>query len=208
MEHFGVTQFDLIAVLILGVSGLIGFARGALRELITMVAFVLAVAIALFALRLTGPVARHWLHPSWVGNVAALLAGFLVSYIAIRIVGAGIARRVHEMGAVGGIDRVAGLGIGLIRGFVILGVFQMVFSAATPRDRMPPWISHAAFYPVAADSGEALKALEPGGLALAGKLAPTLKQAVTESGQDDGDNSGRSAQNDAVQGGRTGEKAQ
>ena len=202
------TQFDLIALAILAISGLIGFARGALRELITIVAFVLAVAIALFALRFTGPLARHWLHPSWVGNVAALLAGFLVSYIAIRVIGAGITRKVHDVGALGGIDRVAGIGIGLIRGFVILGVFQMVFSAATPRDRMPTWISHAVLYPAAADSAGALKALEPGGLALAGKLAPTLKQAVSDNGPDGGDNSGRSAQNDAVQGGRTGEKAQ
>jgi membrane protein required for colicin V production len=202
-----VTQFDLIAIVILAVSALIGFARGALRELITVIAFVLAVAVALFALRFTGPLARHWLHPSWVGNVAALLAGFLVSYIAIRIVGAGIARRVHDVGALGGIDRAAGVGIGLIRGFVILGVFQMVFSAATPRERMPQWISHAALYPAAAESAKALKALEPGGLALAGKLAPTLKQAVADGGQDDGDDAGRSARNDTVRAGKTREQA-
>jgi membrane protein required for colicin V production len=182
-----VTQFDWIAIAILAVSGLIGFARGALRELVTIIAFVLAVAIALFALRFTGPLARHWLHPSWVGNVAALLAGFLVSYIAIRIVGAGLTRRIHDVGALGTIDRVAGVGIGLIRGFVILGVFQMVFSAATPRERMPQWISHAAFYPAATDSAAVLKALEPEGLALAGKLAPTLKQAVADGGEDDRD---------------------
>ncbi|MGZ3275622.1 MAG: CvpA family protein [Caulobacteraceae bacterium] len=179
------TQFDLIAIAILAVSGLIGFARGALRELITVIAFVLAVGVALLSLRLTGSLARHWLHPAWVGNVAALLAGFLVSYIAIRIAGAGLTRSVHDVGVLGGVDRVAGLGIGLIRGFVILGVFQMVFSAATPRERMPTWISHAALYPAAADTAKALKALEPGGLALAGKLAPTLKEAVTDDGEDD-----------------------
>lgn len=179
------TQFDWIAIAILAVSGLIGFARGALRELITIVAFVVAAAIALFALRFTGPVARHWLHPAWAGNVAALLAGFLVSYIAIRIAGAGLTRSIHDVGVLGGVDRVAGLGIGLIRGFVILGVFQMVFSAATPRERMPQWISHAALYPVATDTALALKALEPEGLAVAGKLAPTLKEAVAEDGQDD-----------------------
>jgi membrane protein required for colicin V production len=207
LGNVDVTQFDLIAIILLAVSALIGFARGALRELITIVAFVLAVAIALFALRFTGPLARHWLHPSWVGNVAALLAGFLVSYIAIRIVGAGIARKVHDVGSLGAFDRAAGVGIGLIRGFVILGVFQMVFSAATPRERMPTWISHAVLYPAAADSAQALKALEPGGLALAGKLAPTLKQAVADGGQDDGDDGGQSARNDTVQGGRTGEQA-
>lgn len=181
------TQFDLIAILILAVSALIGFARGAMRELTTIVAFALAVAIALLSLRVTGPLARHWLHPAWVGNVAALLTGFLVSYMAIRIVGAGLARNLHEVHALGGIDRVVGLGIGLIRGFVILGVFQMVFSAATPRERMPRWISQAALYPAASDSAAALKALEPGGLALAGRLAPALKQAVVDDGQDEDD---------------------
>jgi membrane protein required for colicin V production len=182
-----VTQFDLIALAVLAVSGLIGFARGALRELTTIVAFVLAALIALLALRFTGPLARHWLHPSWVGNVAALLAGFLVSYIAIRIVGALVSQSVHQVQALGGIDRVAGLGIGLIRGFVILGVFQLVFSAATPRERMPPWISQAALYPAASDTAKALKALEPGGLAVASKLAPTLKKAVADNdGEDDG----------------------
>jgi membrane protein required for colicin V production len=180
-----VTQFDLIAIAVLGVSGLIGFVRGGLRELTTIVAFVLAALIALLALRFTGPLARHWLHPAWVGNVAALLAGFLVSYIAIRIVGALLSHSVHQVKALGGIDRVIGLGIGLIRGFVLLGVFQLVFSAATPRERMPPWISHAALYPAASDTAKALKALEPSGLAVASKLAPTLKQAVADDGEDD-----------------------
>jgi membrane protein required for colicin V production len=179
-----VTQFDLIALLVLAASGLIGFARGALRELTTIIAFVLAVTIALLSLRLTGGLARHWLHPAWVANVVALLAGFLVSYMAIRIAGAGVTRKVHEVHALGAIDRVAGLGIGLIRGFMLLGVFQMVFSAATPRERMPQWISHAALYPAATDSAQALKALKPVGLALAGKLAPTLKQAVSDDGRD------------------------
>jgi membrane protein required for colicin V production len=178
------TQFDVIALLVLAASGLIGFARGALRELTTIVAFVAAVAIALLSLRLTGGLARHWLHPAWVANVAALLAGFLISYMAIRILGAGLTRGIHDVGVLGGVDRVAGLGIGLIRGFVLLGVFQMVFSAATPRERMPQWISHAALYPAATDSANALKALEPQGMALAGKLAPTLKQAVSDDGQD------------------------
>ena len=189
------TQFDLIAILILAVSGLIGFARGALRELTTVIAFVLALAIALLSLRLTGGLARHWIHPSWLANVIALLLGFFVSYMAVRIVGAGVAHRVHEVHALGTIDRVFGVGIGLIRGFVLLGVFQMVFSAAMPRDRMPPWIANAALYPVASDSAQALKALEPGGLALAGKLAPTLKQAVSDDGQDDSKDQSDSGQN-------------
>jgi membrane protein required for colicin V production len=180
-----VTQFDLIAIGILAASGLIGFARGAVREVTTILAFVLAVAIALFSLRFTGPLTRHFLHPAWVGNVVALLAGFVISYMAVRLAGAGLTRTIHGVGSLGSLDRIGGLGIGLIRGFVILGVFQLVFTAATPRERMPHWISHAALYPAATDSAEALAALEPEGLAVAGKLAPALKQAVSDDGASD-----------------------
>ncbi len=172
----------MIALLILAASGLIGFARGALRELTTVIAFVAAVAVALFALRFTGPLARHLMHPAWVANTAALLAGFVVAYIAVRMIGAGVSRSVHDVHALSSLDRLAGLGIGLIRGFVVLGVFQLVFAAATPPERMPGWISHAALYPAAVDSGKALKALKPGGLAVAGKLAPALQQAVSDGG--------------------------
>ncbi|HWA60503.1 MAG TPA: CvpA family protein, partial [Caulobacteraceae bacterium] len=102
------TQFDLIALAILAVSGLIGFARGAVRELTTVIAFAAAVAIALLSLRFTGPLARHWLHPAWTGNVAALLIGFFVSYMVIRLLGAGLTRGIHDVGMLGGLDRVAG----------------------------------------------------------------------------------------------------
>lgn len=177
------TQFDVIAMLILGASGLIGLSRGALREITTMIAFGLAVVIALASLRVTGPLARHWLHPAWLGNVAALVAGFLASYLAIRLIGAAMSHGVHDVPVLGTTDRIAGLGIGLLRGFVLLGVFQMVFAAATPRERMPHWISNAVLYPAASRSAAVLRSLEPGGLALVGRLAPALKQAVADGGE-------------------------
>jgi membrane protein required for colicin V production len=179
-----VTQFDLIALAVLAVSGLIGFGRGAVRELTTLFAFVAAVVIALLTLKYSGPLARHYLHPAWVANVAALLSVFLASYITMRALGGVLARSLGGASGLGGLDRVAGLGIGLVRGFVILGAFQLVFAAATPRDRMPRWVSRAVLYPAAADTGEILKALEPEGLAVASRLAPALKQAVGDGASD------------------------
>ena len=179
------TQFDIIALIILAISGLMGFVRGATRELITVVAFVLAVLAALFALRFAGPLARHSIHPAWLANTAALIIVFVIAYIVVRMLGAGQHRSIHDVHALGGLDRLAGLAIGLVRGFVILGVFQLVFNAATPPERMPHWISHAALYPIATDSARVLRALAPQGSAVAGRLAPTLQSAVTDSGSSD-----------------------
>ena len=90
------TLFDLIALMILGVSVLVGFVRGALREVATVVAFVAAVAIAILALRVTGPIARATVHPAWAATAVALVLVFLASYIVIRVLASGLMRGVHS----------------------------------------------------------------------------------------------------------------
>ena len=52
------TQFDYIVIAILAISGIVGFIRGAAREVVTVLAFLLAAMAAMFGLRFAGPIAR------------------------------------------------------------------------------------------------------------------------------------------------------
>ncbi|MEJ0067132.1 MAG: CvpA family protein [Caulobacteraceae bacterium] len=90
------TLFDFIAVIILLVSGVVGFARGATREVMTVLAFVLAVVIAVFSLHYTGPIARRAIHQGFLANAVAILVVFAVAYILLRIAGAGLTRSIHQ----------------------------------------------------------------------------------------------------------------
>lgn len=174
------TLFDLIAVLILAVSALIGFVRGASREVMTVFAFVVAAVVSIFALRFSGPLARNLIDPDWAANAAAVLVVFVLAYIAARMAGSGLTRRLHNTHALGTADRVTGVGFGLLRGLIMLGVFHLVFHAATPPDRVPQWMSGAALYPLADESANALKKLAPEGSAVANRIAPTLERAVRD----------------------------
>lgn len=176
------TLFDLIAVLILLVSGLVGFARGAAREVITVIAFLLAVVIAIFGLRISGPIARHFIHPGALANAAAILLVFAVVYIILKLLGSGLTRQIQQTEALGTLDRIVGVGFGLVRALVLLGVFYLVFNAATPAERMPQWIKGAFLYPLSAASGRTLMALAPRGSAVASKVAPVLENAVRDGG--------------------------
>ena len=179
-----VTLFDIIVILILVVSGIIGLVRGAVREVITVFAFVLALLIAIFALRFTGPLARQAIDPDWAANFAAVLVVLVAAYILIRVMGAGLTRQVQQMETLGTLDRVAGLAFGLVRGLVVLGVFHLVFHVATPPGRVPKWISGAALYPLTKTCAKALQKLAPEGSAVAGRLGPHLKEAVREGASD------------------------
>jgi membrane protein required for colicin V production len=66
----------------------------------------------------------------------------------------------------------------------MLGVFYLVFNAATPPERVPHWISKAAFYPLAGASAKVMSALAPQGSAVAGKVAPALEKAVRDGSRD------------------------
>lgn len=173
------TPFDIIAGLLLLISGAVGFMRGASRELTSALSFIFAAAIALFGLRISGPIFRDLMDPDWAATAAALLVVFVVSFIVLRLIGGRLTANLHES-ALGVLDRAVGLGFGLIRALVILGVFNLLFHMATPPDRVPAWVEKSVFYPLSTASARVLKVFAPKGGALAGKLAPAIEGAVRE----------------------------
>jgi len=175
-----VTLFDLIVLVLLAVSGLVGFIRGATRELITVISFVLAALAAVFLLRFTGPLARNAIDPDWAGNGVAIMLVFLAVYILLRVAGASVTKRIHQTQALGSIDRAAGIGVGLVRALVLIGVFHLVFHAATPEERLPAWMTEAAAYPLSSAAARSVSVLAREGAGRADGLAPAIREAAAE----------------------------
>lgn len=184
------TLFDIIALSLLGVSALIGFVRGALREVTTAVAFVIAAFAALFGLRFVGPAARAALHPSWLGNAVALLVVFLFVYVALRVISAGMTRSLHNTRGLGMADRTIGGGFGLIRGLIGLGVINIAIHLAPSPVGTPSWIAEAKLYPLSEKCAAAVRALAPRGSDMARRLTPALADAVRSGDGDGGSGSG------------------
>lgn len=175
------TPFDYIALAILLVSGLIGLVRGGAREVITVLAFLAAVVLAVVGLRVTGPVARQALHPPFLANAVAILVGFVVVYLILRLAGSRLIRPLDAGSrALTLVDRAVGVLFGLFRGVLALGVLYLVFNAATPPERVPQWIKGAAFYPLSGTAGRMLMALAPKGALVAEKVGPALGESADE----------------------------
>jgi membrane protein required for colicin V production len=176
--------FDLAAGLVLIVSALVGWIRGASREVATVAAIVIAAVVALAALRFTGPVARHAIATPWIANIVAILIVFVAVYILLRVLAAGLTRQLHQT-SLGGLDRTVGAGFGVARALVILGLANLTINAIVPADRMPTWISGAWLYPVSSASGQALKAFAPQGARLAHEVEPVVGKAIAGGGEDE-----------------------
>ena len=178
------TQFDFIVLGLLGISAGVGFLRGAVREIAALVALVAAAALAIFGLPVFGPVFRGVIHPGWLGTFAALLTVFVAAFIALRLIGAAIARQVQSTQMLGLLDRSLGLLIGLGRGLIVLGALFLMFTAATPEDLRPHWITGARTWPLAGNMGHVLERLAPQGMDIAGHLKPAFDRAIEDGSRD------------------------
>jgi membrane protein required for colicin V production len=175
----GLTSFDWAVAAILLLSGLLGFARGATREVTTVIALILAAVLAIFGLRFTGPIAHRFISTLWMANVAAVLALFLVAYLLLRLLGGVLTRGVRAT-PLSGVDRGLGFGLGLLRGALVVGVAAVILHAVTPAKQRPVWFTNALLLPLADGVGDGLKAFAPKGVAFAKAEAPLVEHAVLD----------------------------
>ncbi len=171
------TVFDIVFLLVILVSALVGYARGAIKELVTLFAFGLAAMAAVFALPVAGKLARGLVHPAWAGNATAVLVVFVVVYILLRILGSLLTRHVHSS-RLGGLDRGAGAVFGIGRALVLAGAFFLVFSRITPPDLSPKWITGGLTWPVARKSAEVLTVFAPSGMKFADGVTRMMGEGV------------------------------
>jgi membrane protein required for colicin V production len=131
------TAFDYAALAILGLSIILSVWRGAVRELLALASWVLAVLAA----QAYSPAAAAYL-PASLENVSLrMLTGFvgtfLVVLVSTALVASAISKLVRAAG-LGPVDRMLGAVFGLLRGMLVVLILVFV-SGLTAAPRHPAW---------------------------------------------------------------------
>lgn len=135
---------DIAILSVIGVSVFIGILRGFVREVLSIVAWVLAFWVAiLFSSTLAGLLVNVIDVPS-LRSAAAFLILLIGTLLVGAIVNFLIGRLIVSTG-LSGTDRMLGVVFGVARGIVIVGVL-VVLAHATPLPR-DPWWQESMFLP-------------------------------------------------------------
>jgi membrane protein required for colicin V production len=153
------TGFDIIVLLIVGVAAVGGFLRGFVQEVLSLVAWIIAVvAIRYFHTDLTGLLYGFIGTPSGAAVLAFALL-LIIPLVGVRLV-ANAAGKVARNSMLGPFDRVLGFGFGAVKGAIVVvmafSILVLGYDTIWGTSGRPTWMTTARTYPFVNASADEL----------------------------------------------------
>lgn len=154
------SALDIFVILLLGGGAIIGFVRGLVQEMLSLLAWV--VAIVMLRLFHT-PISASLVDATGGATAAAVLAFvllFLPSFLFMKLLARSIGKRTRSS-VLGPVDRVLGGGFGMLKGLIAATLFFLLANLATdliygPEADRPDWMRNSNTYPLLNASGRAV----------------------------------------------------
>lgn len=150
--------FDVVVFVILGFSGVLAFARGLSREIISILALLIALAGALFIFGRYSVSAQDFIKPVWLANATLSIGVFGLFYLIITFILRGWAKSIRGR-TPGFFDRLLGLGFGLTRGTILASLFVIGASNLAKDGEPADWMTQTTTYPMLRKVADTLQAL-------------------------------------------------
>lgn len=133
---------DFAIIAIIALSAIFAFARGFVREALSIIAWVGAAAITLYGFNSVYTVAVRFVTTPLLADLIAGAGLFVISLIVLTLI-TGYVARFADSGTLSPINRTLGLIFGLARGVVLVCLAYLVVDVSLPQNDRPPWIKEA-----------------------------------------------------------------
>lgn len=154
------TALDMALLLLMGGMAVTGFLRGFVQEVLSLLAWALAViAVRLFLAPVTD-LAGLWIGAGAAASLLSFVGLFALTFIAGKFVAGRVGDGVRSS-LIGPVDRVLGAGFGALKGLVIATLAFLAFSLGYHfffgvQGGLPHWIEKSRSFPLLNASGEAM----------------------------------------------------
>ena len=151
---------DLAVLAVIALSAVFAFARGFVREALSIVAWAGAALITLYGFNDTSGIVGRFVRTPLLADLVAAAGLFLISLIGLTILTGYVAGRVKSS-ALSPIDRTLGLVFGVVRGAILVSLAYLVLDISLPPTDRPDWLQDARSQPFLAQGADLLRGLMP-----------------------------------------------
>ena len=156
------TALDVFVFLLLIGGAAVGFVRGFVHEVISLLAWIVGIAmLKLFHTQLWSGLENSFHFSPAAAAVLAFAILFVPSFVLVKVLARSIGGRTRRHNVLGPFDRVLGGGFGALKGLLGATLFFLLANLATdmvygPQADRPGWMVHSRTYPLLNSSGRAI----------------------------------------------------
>lgn len=160
-----VTVFDFVVLAVVIISAVMSLSRGFIREISSVISFVVGVAVAWLGLKLLNAPLQSIFPSSWptlIPSLIIIVIGFVLAYGLAAFLGGRMSRLVQSSPEISWVDRIAGAVFGVLRGLLAAVIFILLLQQVLPDDAIPSMISRSFSYDILGDAAETIRNSIPG----------------------------------------------
>jgi membrane protein required for colicin V production len=156
------TALDVFVFLLLIGGAAVGFVRGFVHEVISILAWIVGIAmLKLFHTQLWTGIENTFHTSAAAGAVLAFALLFVPSFLIVKLLARSLGGRTRRHSVLGPFDRTLGGGFGLLKGLLGATLFFLLANLATdmvygPQADRPEWMTKSRTYPLLNASGRAI----------------------------------------------------
>ena len=156
------TALDVFVFLLLFGGGAVGFVRGFVHEVISLLAWLVAIAmLKLFHTQLWTGLINSFHTSSAAAAVLAFAILFIPSFLLVKLLARQLGGRTRRHAVLGPFDRTLGGGFGALKGLLGATLFFLLANLATdmvygPQADRPQWMTRSRTYPLLNASGRGI----------------------------------------------------
>ncbi len=156
------TALDVFVFLLLIGGAAIGFVRGFVHEVISILAWIVGIAmLKLFHTQLWSGLENQFHTSPAAGAVLAFALLFVPSFLLVKLLARSLGGRTRRHAVLGPFDRVLGAGFGMLKGLLGATLFFLLANLATdmvygPQADRPQWMTRSHTYPLLNASGRSI----------------------------------------------------
>lgn len=156
------TALDVFVFLLLIGGAAVGFVRGFVHEVVSLLAWVVAILmLKLFHSQLWEGLETSFDSSPPAAAVIAFALLFVPSFLLVKILARSLGKKARRARVLGPVDRVLGGGFGMLKGLLGATLFFLLANLATdmvygPEAKRPEWMVKSRTYPLLNASGRAI----------------------------------------------------
>lgn len=156
----GLNNLDVIILIVIGISALIALSRGLVKEVLSIVGWVLATMSIIYLLPVLMPFAKAHISSGILAGVVTALVILILFFIVWILLTDKLIGKIRTS-KLNGLDRMLGLFFGIVRACLLVVLFYILVSWMIPADKQSEVLTKSKYFQIAGSFAKPLEELIP-----------------------------------------------